>query len=130
MSEWLEFRITEGSVYRCIEGDDDLFVTKAWAGNHEGKNNPDMCEKPCLGPLPIGWYDAQPWEERHGHLGPMVCFLKPDPANEMYGRGDFFCHGAANGEGYGQESKGCIVIEHVGRQKIKDSGIMRWRVVP
>jgi hypothetical protein len=129
MGKYLEYRIVEGSVYECEEGMDSLFVSVAWAGNHEGKNNPDMCDKPCVGPLPIGWYDAQPWEAQHGHLGPMVCFLKPDPSNEMYGRGDFFCHGPDRGPNFGQESKGCIVAEHEGRQKIHDTGISRWRVV-
>lgn len=84
-----------------------------------------------MGPLPQGHYTLQPWEAYHGHLGPLVSFLKPDPANEMFGRGDFFIHGPAmSPASYGQESKGCIVMAHDVRQKLSDLGVTSLEVVP
>lgn len=113
----LNFNQTTG----VISAEDGTIVTHGWSGNHDGKNNPDKQEIPCLGPLPRGTYAIQPWEAHHDHLGPMVAFLKPDPANEMFGRGDFFIHGPANDPTkYGQESKGCIVVPREGRQAVKD----------
>lgn len=112
-----------------------------WAGNHAGKNNPDMDNIPCVGPLPIGGYTGGScdengvfvegrWEDHHDHLGNMVMFWKPDATNEMHGRGDFFCHGPAQDPAkYGQESRGCTVVPHDDRQKIKDSGVYRLEVV-
>lgn len=83
-----------------------------------------------MGPLPQGNYTLQPWEAYHGHLGPLVSFLKPDPANAMFGRGDFFIHGPAmSPASYGQESKGCIVLAHDVRQKLSDLGVTALEVV-
>lgn len=84
-------------------------VAIGWAGNHEGKNNPDMQQVRCVGPLPQGTYKVEPWIERHPHLGPFVAPLT-QVAGETYGRGDFFIHGPSVGSNFGQESKGCIVI--------------------
>lgn len=106
-----------------ITKDDGSHVALGWAGNHEGKANPDMQDRPSLGPLPQHVYEIQPWEIRHDHLGPMVAFLKPsdkDP-RPMFGRGDFFIHGPSMDQAtYGQESKGCVVIPHTGRQLVHD----------
>ena len=110
------------------EGTEPGVVATGWAGNHAGKNNPDMQDKPCVGPLPQGFYTICEWEENHGHLGPLVAFLKPDPGNEMFGRGDFFIHGPS-GKNWGQESKGCIVVEHDEREAVKDTGETRLHVV-
>ena len=99
-----------------------------WSGNHDGRNNGDMDDKPCLGPLPKGEYTICPWEDHHDHLGPMVAFLKPDIDNVMHGRGDFFIHGPG-GADPANCSKGCTVVPQVGRAAIKDSGETRVRVV-
>lgn len=107
-----------------------LLVGTGWAGNHDGKNNPAMQQVPCVGPLPQGHYTLQPWEAYHGHLGPLVSFLQPDPTNTMFGRGDFFIHGPAmSPASYGQESKGCIVMAHDVRQKLSDLGVTALEVV-
>lgn len=114
-----------------VDGETSLRVGTGWAGNHAGKNNPDMQSVPSTGPLPQGRYTLQPWEAYHGHLGPLVSFLKPDPANEMFGRGDFFIHGPAlSPASYGQESKGCIVLAHDVRQKLADLGVTALEVIP
>jgi hypothetical protein len=96
-------------------------VALGWSGNHDGKGNPAMQAVHCVGPLPQGLYRVDPWEEQHGHLGPMVAHLE-QVEGETYGRDDFFIHGPASidSDHYGQESMGCIVVPRAGRQKIRD----------
>jgi hypothetical protein len=101
-----------------ITKDDGDLVTEGWAGNGEGKNNPAMQGVHSVGPLPQGVYRVDPWEEQHGHLGPIVahlCMISGDPM----GRDAFFIHGPSMGENFGQESKGCIVIPREGRKCVK-----------
>jgi len=105
-------------------------VAKGWAGKGDGRNNPAMQTEHCLGPLPQGWYTIGGWEEHHNELGPMVAALWPDESNEMFGRDSFYFHGPSMDPAeYGQESKGCIVLPHAQRQKVKDTGIIRLNVV-
>ena len=76
----------------------------------------------------VGVYTIGSWID-HPRLGRMVAFLTPDAENQMFGRGDFYIHGASvNPEHYGQESKGCIVLPHTDRQIVKDSGETRIQV--
>lgn len=103
-------------------GDNGEQVAIGWAGNHEGKNNPDMQQVRCVGPLPQGTYKVEPWIERHPHLGPFVAPLT-QVAGETYGRGDFFIHGPSQNQAkYGQESEGCIVIPRSMRLHVRDLG--------
>ena len=51
------------------------FVALGWAGNGEGKNNPEMESTHNVGPLPRGLYQVGPWEATHPGLGPMVARL-------------------------------------------------------
>ena len=108
---------------------DDAQIALGWAGNHDGKNNPEMQDAHGVGPLPRGFYTLDGWEEQHPHLGRMVCHLTPDPDNEMFGRDGFYIHGASSDpERHGQESMGCIVLEHVDREIVKNSGETRLQV--
>lgn len=99
-----------------------------WSGKGEGKNNPAMQDVHEVGPLPCGTYRICPWEEEHDHLGHLVAFLKPYPDNEMFGRDAFFIHGPSATH-YGQESKGCCVVPHIGRVAIMNSGADTLEVV-
>jgi hypothetical protein len=73
-----------------------------------------------VGPLPQGVYRIGPWEEHHGHLGPMVASLT-QIEGETFGRDAFYIHGPANNVmAYGQESLGCTVVPHACRQLIHD----------
>lgn len=95
------------------------FVALGWAGNGDGKNNPEMEAVHNVGPLPKGKYVVGPWEARHGGLGPMVARLI-QIEGETFGRDGFYIHGAAlDPEKYGQESKGCIVVPRAGREYVK-----------
>ena len=87
------FQISTGQI-RNTAGE---LVGAGYAGgnegaNPEGINNVDMQNVKDIGPLPVGLYTkgvAIP----HSELGAFAIPLIPDPTNEMYGRGDFFCHG-------------------------------------
>lgn len=101
--------------------DQGVQIALGWAGNHEGKDNPDMQQVRCIGPLPQGTYKVEPWIEQHPHLGPCVAPLT-QAAGETYGRGDFFIHGpSVASEKYGQESKGCIVIPRPMRMAVMEA---------
>ena len=109
---------------------DGVELAHGWAGNHEGRNNPDAQSQHCIGPLPRGMYTLQPWLPAHPHLGPITSYLKPDESNEMFGRDAFYIHGpSVDPAKYGQESKGCIVIPRSGRLDVRDSGETTLQVV-
>lgn len=107
---------------------DGIQLGHGWAGQHDGKNNPAMQNIRGVGPLPQGWYTIDPWEDQHGHLGPMVAHLTPDASNEMFGRDAFYIHGPSLGANYGQESMGCIVLLRADRTTVKNSGETRLQV--
>ncbi|MDR3684763.1 MAG: hypothetical protein P4L11_13630 [Geothrix sp.] len=114
-----------------ITKDDGTSVAHGWAGNDSnpenpqrihGKLNPDKQALHKIGPLPQGVYSVGPWEEKHGHLGAMVAPLT-QISGETFGRDAFYIHGPDRDPAtYGQESLGCIVVPHAGRQAIKDLG--------
>lgn len=67
------------------------FYAQCYAGRAAGLDNPDMQFVPDTGPLCVGVYRiGDPVEG--SHLGPMAFPLKPDVANVMKGRKDFFIH--------------------------------------
>lgn len=88
-----------------------MIIATGYAGgncgaNPEGRNNPDMQDVKCIGPLPEGTYVfGQPVMQ--SHLGPFAIPLIPDPSNTMYGRGDFYMHGDT--QIAGNASEGCII---------------------
>lgn len=89
-----------------------VFVAKGYAGgncglNPEGVNNHAMQSVHNAGPLPVGKYKMSDAIEE-SHLGPLAIPLIPDPANEMFGRGHFFCHGDMIGHP-GAGSEGCMI---------------------
>lgn len=105
-----------------LTDDQGIQVAVGWAGNHDGKNNPDMQQVRCVGPLPRGVYKVESWIDVHPHLGPDVAPLT-QVSGETYGRGDFFIHGpSVASDRYGQESKGCIVITRPMRQQVRALG--------
>lgn len=98
-----------------------------WAGQGDGKNNPDMQEVHNIGPLPRGLYTIiAPYD--NPHTGPYTMNLEPDASNDMFGRSDFRMHGAAfkNPE---MSSEGCIIQVRGVRQAVWDSGDHRLQVV-
>lgn len=96
-------------------------IEKGYAGGDkgqhpEGRNNPAYQFVPDVGPLPQGTYTVGTPVEG-SHLGPLAIPLIPDPANDMRGRKDFFCHGDHIGAP-GTASDGCIIMSHATRALI------------
>lgn len=105
---WL-YEQTSGRLY----DPDKNFKAKGYSGgncgkNPEGVNNHEMQNCHGIGPLPVGIYRMTQLILNHPHLGPFVIVLEPDPANEMFGRGDFRIHGDTNPAG--NASEGCIIM--------------------
>jgi len=103
---------------------DGIISAHGYAGgncgkNPEGRNNPDMQNVQCVGPLPQGLYTLNPPVEGT-HLGPFAIPLIPDPANEMFGRGRFYIHGDTTPSG--NASEGCVILPRAIRGAMSASG--------
>lgn len=96
--------------------DENGLVGTGWAGQLLGKNNPAMQNVKMTGPLPVGKYTINDPID-HPKLGPEAFPLTPDPANEMFGRADFYIHGA-NRRTPSLSSEGCIIQSRVVRDYI------------
>jgi len=99
--------------------DDGADLAHCWAGHGDSKNNPADQAKKSVGPLPQGLYTVQGWFA-HPRLGPLVAKLT-QIEGETFGRDAFYIHGPSKDPAeYGQESKGCIVIPRIWRQRVSD----------
>lgn len=112
----------------AMKNEEGIVIAHGWAGNGAGKNNPDMQSVHSVGPLPQGLYKVGPWEEKHGHLGPIVAHLE-QVEGETFGRDAFYIHGPSTGSNYGEESKGCIVLPRPYRAIVRALGPDFIRVV-
>ena len=95
---------------------DGVIVAQGWAGQGEGRNNPELQCVPNLGPLPRGLY-AITAPYLNPHTGPYTMNLVPDVGNQMCGRGDFRIHGAAY-QHPELSSHGCIILVRPIREQI------------
>jgi len=112
----------------ALNGEDVTAI--GWSGNHEGKNNPDMQNVHCVGPIPAGEWMIEDWEDEHPGKGPIVAHLFPCEGTETFRRSGFLIHGASlNPEHHGQESEGCIILDHSIRQNLRDSGETHLTVI-
>ena len=112
---YLSFSQSKGVIEHHWRGGVGVITNHAWAGNHEGKNNPDMQDVRCVGPLPRGVYNILP-PVTHPHLGPFAMQLEPVQGNEMFGRDAFYWHGPSQDTAhYGQESMGCVISDRGSR---------------
>lgn len=108
------------------------FVAKGYAGgncglNPEGVNNHAMQGVHNVGPLPVGKYTFGAAIEE-SHLGPCAIPLIPDPSNEMFGRGHFFCHGDMIGH-LGAGSEGCMIQARQVRMMVAASNDKQLNVI-
>lgn len=113
--------VYEQSTGIILRPDWKTILTKGYSGgnlgkNPEGKNNPQMQDRPGIGPLPRGKYTIGA-PEMHPKLGPFALPLMPDPANEMFGRAGFFIHGDSI-KHPGCASEGCIILPRWAREVI------------
>ena len=86
-----------------------------YAGNGEGRNNPDAEHIRNVGPLPKGIYKVAR-SITSDHLGPLVFRLWPNPRNRMYGRSGFLIHGD---NARGDASRGCIILARPAREAVE-----------
>lgn len=108
--------------------DKDLkLVANGYSGFGDGENRPEMENHPDLGPIPRGIYTVGVPHDTDSH-GPFVMSLTPAPANEMFGRSGFLCHGDSVSHP-GSASHGCIIFPRVIREQIWNSGDHRLEVV-
>ena len=109
---------------------DGVVIGKGWAGNHAGKNNPDMQSVKGIGPLPVGLYTIGLPADHPESVGRFAMALVPDSANIMFGRSGFYIHGSdQDPHKFGQESDGCIVAMRPIRGTINSDTDRRLRVV-
>lgn len=107
-----------------------------YSGHGAGTNNPEMQEVKAdpadpnspAGPLPCGMYTIGTLRDS-ARTGRDIMDLKPDADNEMFGRGDFECHGDSVVHPH-QASHGCIIQLHSVRLEINKSTDRRLKVVP
>lgn len=106
----------------------EIIASGCYSGSGDGKNNPAMQDVPCVGPLPCGVYRIGYPRDTIKH-GPFALSLVPDPANQMFGRGDFMIHGDSR-EHPGCASEGCIIMPIDMREKVAASGDKALTVIP
>jgi hypothetical protein len=92
---------------------DGSLIGIGWAGQGEGKNNPDMDNVPKIGPLPAGFYTILDPHDSPA-TGKYTMNLVPDSSNDMKGRSLFRIHGASASHPE-TSSEGCIVQPHDAR---------------
>ncbi|TFW30290.1 DUF2778 domain-containing protein [Massilia arenosa] len=126
MPDW-GYEQSTGNLYR--DGVVVAPVAQGYSGYGSGKNNPDMQAASDLGPIPVGEYSIGPMVELHGGQVKNAVTLTPSPANQMFGRTGFFCHGDSN-DHPGEASQGCIIIKELAiRQQMAASAPAILRVV-
>jgi hypothetical protein len=107
---------------------DGIVHGKAFSGNHDGLNNPDMEQVEGVGPIPRGLYNIG--EPRDGgHLGPFVMNLDPCPGTDVFGRSLFRIHGDSANDFDKTASHGCIVTSRMTREFINGLSDRRVRVI-
>ena len=100
---------------------DGKIIARGYAGGNcgkdpDGRNNPDMQNVPCVGPLPCGSYMlGEPIPQ--SKLGPFAIPLIPAIDNEMFGRKSFYIHGDRT-NAPGNASEGCIILPRQIREKM------------
>jgi len=102
-------------------------IAQGYSGSKEGKNVPGMSNVPDVGPIPAGLYTIGVPFDSATH-GPFAIPLSPDPANEMFGRSGFLCHGDSITDP-GTASEGCIILPRFARERIVESGDTTLKVV-
>jgi len=92
-------------------------LATGYSGHGDGVNNPAMQNVHDFGPIPQGVYTIGEPLDPPDHLGTLAMPLTPDPANEMFGRSEFFIHGD-NAAMNHSASDGCIILDHTARAAI------------
>lgn len=101
--------------------DENMTLTAiGYSGGEEGLNNPALQSVPNVGPTPQGTYEVGEPKDTDKH-GPYVLRLTPLEGTDTFGRSGFLIHGDSVIRP-GTASEGCIVLPHLARERIWDSG--------
>lgn len=106
---------------------DGTFVSRGYAGNGRGKNNPVMQAAVGVGPIPRGQWKMTAMVSSP-NTGPLTIVLEPMPGNDACGRSAFRVHGDSVSNP-GTASHGCIILPRLVRQQIWASGDRLLEVV-
>jgi len=107
---------------------DGIVVSRGYAGNGRGVNNPTMQAAKGIGPIPAGHYTMTQIRDS-ANTGPRTIALQPSELTQTFGRGDFRIHGD-NRMGNRSASHGCIILPRDVREKIWASRDRALQVVP
>ncbi len=95
-----------------------------YSGTGMGRDNPDMQDRPMIGPTPRGRYTIGP-SYKHSKLGPVVMNLDPI-GHDALGRSLFRIHGD---NARHDASNGCIILSRALREMIAKSEVKELVVV-
>jgi hypothetical protein len=108
---------------------DGVAAGTGYSGMGVATNNPAMQNVANQGPLPQGSYSiGAALAIGPGRTGKFVLPLRPDPANQMFGRSGFYIHGDNPAENF-TASDGCIVLSPTIREAVAASGDHELAVV-
>ena len=106
---------------------DGKLLSRGYAGNGRGKNNPSMQAARNVGPLPRGrWRLTGVWHSPN--TGPFTIILEPEPCTDTLGRSLFRIHGDSI-RAPGTASHGCIILPRAARDAIWASGARMLEVI-
>lgn len=103
-------------------------VGVGYSGASQWKNNPNAQTLKDRGPIPEGTYTIGSVIEYTAVHGPFVLPLEPSPANQMWGRAGFLCHGDSV-VAPGTASEGCIIMSRDVRDQVNASSDKTLNVV-
>ncbi len=111
---------------------DGKLVSRGYAGNGRGKNNPALQGVRMVGPVPRGkWKIGPPYNSKN--TGPYTLTMtaqdgNQDDTHQPTGRGAFRIHGDS-ARNPGTASHGCIILPRLVREAIWKSGDREIEVV-
>lgn len=103
-------------------------VSRGYAGNGRGKNNPAMQDAVAVGPIPRGLWKLTALRLTGASTGPYTIVLEPSMGTDTCGRSEFRIHGDSIANP-GSASHGCIILPRAIRERIWNSGDRLLEVV-
>jgi hypothetical protein len=103
-------------------------VSRGYAGNGRGVNNPAMQSAQGIGPIPRGRWKMTELRLTGASTGPYTIVLEPLAGTDACGRSAFRIHGD-NARLDQSASHGCIILPRAIRERIWNSGDRDLEVV-
>lgn len=88
---------------------DGKLISRGYAGNGRGKNNPTLQAAQDVGPIPAGMWTVAALRLVGASTGPFTLVLVPQPGTNTFGRSEFRIHGDSI-KSPGTASHGCIIL--------------------